>query len=144
MKPATSIAALHSVDITELEQLMLDVIVAAGATGCISDEVLACYPSLSYSSVTARFSSLEAKNLIYRAGDTRPGESGRAQQVMRSESHLAAIPILRAPVRRVKGKAKRNGFMKGLMHAAQIVSKAPDLASAKRQLKAELLKAAKR
>ncbi|MPQ56368.1 hypothetical protein [Duganella sp. FT27W] len=144
MKAATSIAALLSVDITELEQLMLDVIEATGATGCISDEVLACYPSLSYSSVTARFSSLEKKGVIYRSGDTRPGDSGRAQQVMRSVAHLAAIPVTVPRVRKVAGKVKRTGFMKGLIYAAELVSKAPDLATAKRQLKAALLKAAKR
>lgn len=138
---ATSLAAYHSIDITDLEQKVLDVIAAAGVNGCISDEVQAAYPHLSYSSVTARFSSLEAKKLIYRAGDTRPGISGRHQQVMRLAEHEATVPKVRPPK---LPKVRRSGFMKGLMYAARIVLKEPDLLSAKKALKKELLKAAGR
>jgi hypothetical protein len=39
-------------------------------------------------------------------------------------------------------KAKRTGFLNGLMYAARILLKEPDLVSAKRKMKAELRKAA--
>lgn len=39
---------------------------------------------------------------------------------------------------------KRSGFMKGLMYATRVVLKEPDLVAAKKALKKELLKAAKR
>ncbi len=41
-------------------------------------------------------------------------------------------------------KAKRTGFLAGMMHATRTILKEPDLEAAKRALKAELLKAAKR
>ena len=44
---------------------------ASGPAGCISDEVQVSYPSLSYSSVTARFKALEDKCLIVRGPDER-------------------------------------------------------------------------
>lgn len=141
MKPATSMAAYHSIATTDLEQKVLDVIDTAGATGCISDQVRACYPHLSYSSITARFSSLEKKGQIYRAGDTRPGTSGRQQQVMRLAKYKTAVPVVKPPKLPAK---KRSGFMKGLMYATRIVLAEPDLHAAKKALKKELLKAAGR
>lgn len=141
MKAATSVEAYRSIDITELEGKVLEVIDLAGVNGCISDEVLACYPKLSYSSVTARFSSLEKKGEIYRAGDMRPGLSGRRQQVMRITKHLAVAPIRKPPK---PPPVVRSGFLKGLMFATKIILKEPDFVSAKRALKTELLKTAKR
>jgi hypothetical protein len=41
-------------------------------------------------------------------------------------------------------KARRTGFLAGLMYAAKIVAKGSDLACVKREIKAELIKAAKR
>jgi hypothetical protein len=131
-------AAYHSIDRTELEQKVLDVIEAAGATGCISDEVRAAYPHLSYSSVTARFASLEKKGAIYRAGDTRRGDSGRRQQVMRLAIYATTVPKVKAPA---PPKGKRSGFLKGLMYATRIIISEPDLHSAKKALRKELLKA---
>ncbi|MFK3741047.1 hypothetical protein [Massilia sp. TN1-12] len=139
MKSATSLAALHSIDMTELEQKVLDTIGGAGARGCISDEVRAAYPLLSYSSITARFAALEKKGAIYRAGDTRRGDSGRRQQVMRLAAYAATVPRTK-PL--AVPKKKRSGFLKGLMYATRIVINEPDLHSAKKALRKELLKAA--
>ena len=131
---STSLTAYRSLDLNELEQLVFDVIESYGAAGCISDDVRAHCPHLSYSSVTARFSSLEEKGCIYRVGDTRPGRSGRPQKVMRSTIHMSAVPVL--PL--VK---KMNPYVKGFMAAAKIVLKQSDLASAKKALALELKKA---
>ena len=139
MKPTTSMAALHSIDMTELEQKVLETIGAAGARGCISDEVRAAYPLLSYSSVTARFAALETKGAIYRAGDTRRGDSGRQQQVMRLASYSITVPRTKPPV---VPKKKRSGFLKGLMYATRIVLNEPDLHEAKKALRKEIMKAA--
>jgi len=138
MKPATSTAAHRSLDLTDLEQRVLDVIEAAGATGCISDEVRGTYPELSYSSVTARFASLENKGAIYRAGDTRSGKSGRQQLVMRMASYSSAVPKVNPPA----PTKKRSGFLKGLMYATKIIINEPDFVSAKKALRKELLKVA--
>lgn len=142
MKPAThtSRAAYLSAPINELERLVLDVITAAGVNGCISDEVRACYPSLSYSSVTARFSALEKKGELYRAGDTRVGDSGRQQKVMRAAFHSSTVPVVIPPAAKVK--SKRNPFLAGMMHAARVVIAQPDLNTARAALKAELVKVA--
>lgn len=140
MKPATSTAAHRSLDLNELEQKVFDVIEAAGATGCISDEIRGTYPELSYSSITARFASLEKKGAIYRAGDTRSGKSGRQQLVMRLASFSASVPRVKPPA--PPRKKKRSGFLAGLMYATKIIINEPDFHSAKRALRKELLKAA--
>lgn len=141
MVAATSTAAFRSIDLTDLEGKVLTVIDAAGVVGCISDEVLACYPTLSYSSITARFCSLEKKKEIYRAGDTRPGVSGRQQQVMRLGRYIGSVPVVK-PVK--TPKKSRTGFLAGMMHAARTILMETDLIEAKKALKRELLKAAKR
>ena len=79
----TSVEAAHSVDTTSLEEMVYKEIASYGKSGCISDEVLSKYPNFPYSSITARFASLERKGLIYRDGDKRKGNSGRKQSVMR-------------------------------------------------------------
>lgn len=135
----TSIAAAKSVDVTVLEQMVLDAIEAAGSAGCISDEVQVAYPSLSYSSVTARFKALEDKCLIVRGPDERKGASGRGQMVMRAAAHAASAPPAPPPKKR-----ERPAFMKGVMFAARIILKASDLADAKRMLKTELAVLAKK
>jgi hypothetical protein len=137
----TSLAAYHSLDLTELEGRVLDAIEAFGVDGCISDDVRGVFPSLSYSSVTARFASLEEKGRIYRAGDTRPGESGRQQKVMRHIEHTTAVPPL--PVTKPKG----NPFLDGLMRAARVVIDAdPSFKGTvgAMALKAEILRIARR
>ena len=91
--PITSIEAAESIDVTHLEKIVLDAVKyytreAASATynGCISDDVrLRCKDKHgidSYSSVTARFASLERKGLIEYTGEKQPGLSGRKQRVM--------------------------------------------------------------
>lgn len=81
----TSQAAIDSIDVTRLEGMVAEAISKAGPDGLTSDEVRALFPDLAYSSVTARFASLERRGVITRRGDTRPGKSGRKQLVMRAD-----------------------------------------------------------
>lgn len=84
--PDTSIEAACSIDPLKLEGLVLRAIMAS-PNGCISDDVRRyCKEKFnirSYSSVTARYSSLARKGLIQYTGERRPGESGRGQRVMK-------------------------------------------------------------
>ena len=80
--PQTSIDAAKSVKVTEMEQLVYDVILDF-EDGCIQDEVLAKLPHYPYSSVTARFRALLDKGYIIDTGKTRPGRSGRQQRVLK-------------------------------------------------------------
>lgn len=139
MLASTSRAAILTLPTTDLEAKVLAYIEARGSFGCISDDVRAHYPELSYSSVTARFSALEKNGLIFRAGDTRSGESGRQQKVMRAIEWSTTTPIVLATP-----KAKKNPFLAGMMYATKIMLAAPDLTEAKCALKRELLKAAAR
>lgn len=78
----TSVDAAHSIDANYLEKQVFDVINSFGPEGCISDQVRDELDWLAYSSVTARYSSLINKGLIYRTGKQRKGNSGRMQSVM--------------------------------------------------------------
>lgn len=80
--PVTSFEAAIKVDTTKLEQLVYEAIESFGADGCISDQILAKFPEMPYSSVTARYKSLLEKDLIEIIG-VREGRSGRKQRVMR-------------------------------------------------------------
>lgn len=80
--PATSARAVESLDVGRLEQLIAEAIHAAGPAGMTADELMAVYPKLSYSSVTARPAALKEKGLVFDSGRTRPGRSGRQQTVL--------------------------------------------------------------
>lgn len=80
--PATSYEAAEKIDTQKMEQVVLEAI-KAFPNGCIADEVLDSLPQYSYSTVTARFSSLLRKDHIEVIG-TRPGRSGRQQRIMRA------------------------------------------------------------
>jgi hypothetical protein len=81
----TSIEAAEKLDATRLERMVLEAIQNFNS-GCISDDVRkyckAKYGVESYSSITARFCSLERKGLITYTGEKRLGASGRNQRVM--------------------------------------------------------------
>ena len=78
--PDTSVLAACSIDVTRLEYVVLAAIRRLGP--CISDEVREQFPSLSYSSVTARYRALLDRGLIKDTGKRRKGNSGRKQRVM--------------------------------------------------------------
>jgi len=81
--PQTSFLAAEKVDTSRLQQLVYEAIKGHGELGCISDEVLMKFPTMPYSSVTARYKALLDKGLIEITG-TRTGRSGRMQRVMRA------------------------------------------------------------
>lgn len=80
--PVTSYEAAERVDTQKMEQIVLEAI-KAFPDGCIADDVLDALPQYSYSTVTARFSTLLRKDHIVIIG-TRPGRSGRQQRIMRA------------------------------------------------------------
>lgn len=80
--PVTSYEAAEKIDTQKMEKIVLEAI-KAFPNGCIADEVLEALPQYSYSTVTARFSSLLRKDHIEIIG-TRPGKSGRQQRIMRA------------------------------------------------------------
>jgi hypothetical protein len=115
----TSMAAMHSINLTRLEAMVLKCIDDYGNDGCISDEVRSEFPELSYSSVTARFASLEKRGAIVRLGDTRKGESNRQQQVMRSARFcLGTTP-------KIREKREKNPFLRGLEYAVNLFEGKP-------------------
>jgi hypothetical protein len=82
--PDTSVESAYAVDTTKLEEMVFNAIKASGDHGVTASVLLRMYANRPYSSITARFSALERKGLIYYQGDKRQGESGRNQRVMRA------------------------------------------------------------
>ena len=78
----TSHEAAHKVDSTKLEIMVYTAIASFGERGCISDDVLALFPFMPYSSITARYKALHTKGMIEIDG-VRIGRSGRNQRVMK-------------------------------------------------------------
>ena len=79
--PHTSVEAAEKVDTSRLEKLVYEAIKGFGEAGCISDQILEMFPSMPYSSITARYKALLDKGFIQING-TRLGKSGRQQRVM--------------------------------------------------------------
>jgi hypothetical protein len=88
--PDTSKEAAQLVDTTKLEAMVYEAICKFGEAGCISDQILDAFPSMPYSSVTARYRALLDKGMIVDTGARRPGKSGRSQRVMRSNAVCAS------------------------------------------------------
>lgn len=139
MTASTSRAAYLSIAPTDLEEKVLGVIVARGSFGATVSEIQEHLDGASQVTVSPRIAPLEAKGLIFRAGDTRPGPSGRQQRVLRAIEWSTSTPIVMATK-----KAKLNPFLAGMIYATRVVLKEPDLLAAKLALKRELLKAATR
>ena len=82
--PKTSKASAQTVDTTKLEEIVYEAIKSFGDKGCISDEVLDMFPKHRYSSITARYAPLLRKGFVEATGETRRGNSGKQQRVMRA------------------------------------------------------------
>ena len=89
--PDTSHAAAESLETTELETKVLEVIASFGEAGCIADDVYKQLPNLSIASVSPRFAPLVRKGKVNVIGK-RPAPSGRKQRVMQAASKAAADP----------------------------------------------------
>ena len=79
--PDTSIEAAYSFNVSAVQQIVYDAINSFGDGGCISDQVLDYLSQMGYATVTARYSELYDRGLIFYDGK-RPGRSGRNQRVM--------------------------------------------------------------
>lgn len=79
--PDTSIEAAYSFNVSAVQQIVYDAINSFGDEGCISDQVLDYLSQMGYATVTARYSELYDRGLIFYDGK-RPGRSGRNQRVM--------------------------------------------------------------
>lgn len=82
--PSTSHEAAQKVDSSRLESVVYEAIKKSGKAGIISDDIQAMYPSLPYSSVTARYKALLEKGFIEIIGKRRC-RSGRNQRIMRAK-----------------------------------------------------------
>lgn len=124
-----------------LQEEVLQLLRSAGSAGLIGDEVRAKLLSLGMKdgSLNTRYSELERKGLIFRNGETRRATSGRMQMVMRAAEFAEGVPIVAAGI-----KPRRNPFLAGLMFAARLVAKSPDLKEARNSLRVELIKAARK
>jgi hypothetical protein len=80
----TSIAAAYAINVSAVQQIVYDAINSFGDEGCISDQVLDYLSQMGYATVTARYSELYDRGLIFYDGK-RPGRSGRNQRVMFTE-----------------------------------------------------------
>ena len=80
----TSREAAESIDITRLEQMILEDIELSGVYGMTQDDLIRMHPGYSYSSITARPASLKKKGLIFDSGERRAGRSGRNQAVLKA------------------------------------------------------------
>ena len=102
--PETSEDAAYGVNTSKLERLTFNTICTYGRHGCIQDDVVDTHAYLPYSSVTARFSALERKNLIVRGPDKRIGRAGKEQFVMRKSAYADAILARPPPPKKPRKK----------------------------------------
>jgi len=102
--PETSEDAAYGVDTSKLERQMFNAICTYGRNGCIADDLLDDHSYLPYSSVTARPSALERKNLIVRGPDKRVGKAGKEQFVMRKSAYADAILARPPPPKKPRKK----------------------------------------
>lgn len=83
---STSHDAYLSIDTTELEEMVYQVILASKMDGVIADDLERAMGMRS-NVITPRFAPLERKGRIYRPGVTRMGNSGRRQLVMYADKY---------------------------------------------------------
>ena len=80
--PETSKQAALSLDPTEMETLVLEVI-RLFPDGCIFDDIVHMLPTIREVSISPRLKPLQKKGLIEATGELRQGKSGRNQKVLR-------------------------------------------------------------
>lgn len=78
----TSVEAALSIEVSQLELMVLNAIRSAGDKGMTQQELIEKFNNYSYSSITARPSALKRKGLIIDSGERRLGKSGRKQAVL--------------------------------------------------------------
>ena len=80
--PDTSHAAANSVDTSQLESMVYEVI-SKYPDGCIADDVERELAHLRSHSITPRFAPLMRKGFIFDTGERRIASSGRSQRVVK-------------------------------------------------------------
>jgi hypothetical protein len=80
--PDTSHAAANSVDTSQLESMVYEVI-SKYPDGCIADDVERELAHLRSHSITPRFKPLMRKGFIFDTGERRIASSGRSQRVVK-------------------------------------------------------------
>jgi hypothetical protein len=80
--PDTSHAAANSVDTSQLESMVYEVI-SKYPDGCIADDVERELANLRSHSITPRFAPLMRKGFIFDTGERRMASSGRSQRVVK-------------------------------------------------------------
>ena len=80
--PDTSVSAANSVDSTQLEAMVYEVI-AKYPNGCTSDEVMRHFPHHGVQTISPRFAPLIRKRIFADTGERRKAASGRSQRVMK-------------------------------------------------------------
>jgi len=80
--PDTSHAAANSVDTSQLESMVYEVI-KKHPNGCIADDVERELAHLRSHSITPRFAPLMRKGFIVDTGERRLASSGRSQRVVK-------------------------------------------------------------
>jgi hypothetical protein len=80
--PDTSHAAANSVDTSQLESMVYEVI-SKYPDGCIADDVERELANLRSHSITPRFAPLMRKGFIFDTGERRIASSGRSQRVVK-------------------------------------------------------------
>ena len=80
--PDTSHAAANTVDTSQLESMVYEVI-SKYPDGCIADDVERELAHLRSHSITPRFAPLMRKGFIFDTGERRKASSGRSQRVVK-------------------------------------------------------------
>jgi DNA-binding MarR family transcriptional regulator len=85
--PETSVDALKSLDVSNLEGCVLRALIALGNRGGTSEEI-ADQLGMNLQTITPRLKPLENKGLVERTGEKRKGSSNRARVVFRLAKHV--------------------------------------------------------
>jgi hypothetical protein len=80
--PETSHEAAESIDTTELEHIVYEVI-KQFPNGCIGDDVVKMLPQYGIQTISPRYAPLIRKGWIVDTGEKRKARSGRSQRVMK-------------------------------------------------------------
>ena len=81
--PVTSKEAAATVNVSSMEQTVLDVI-KSYPKGCITEQIELDLPDVRISSISPRIRPLINKGLIIDTGEKRPSSSGRNQRVLKA------------------------------------------------------------
>lgn len=142
MLQQTTLDAYHALDTSTIKSRLLRVIKAYETSGCNYDQIKGHFAGegLKDGTINTRFSELERDGFIFRRGDVRSGDGGRAQLVLRhsdfkTEEERQNPGLTVAPLR-------RTGFLAGLEYASKLLQASSDVVAARATLGNEIQKLA--